>query len=355
MGWHMSMCNRQAALTNDTSRVQIDGEGARGAVETNMSKDAPQGPPLEFGDDAVAWACWLYYGEGKTQNEVAAALGLSRATIANYLAEGRRRGLVTIELAPDLLSGVGLARALAERWGLKGAHVIPAEKDPEDTRRAVARAGAHALGRHMHARAVIGVAWGRTVSRLALELPERRLPGMRIVQVAGSTQSNAEHSPEFCTTLIAARTGARAENLDAPALLSTRAMRDALAAEPGVARQLSRARDCGVILFGVGEMDRDLSFIDPHYMPEAIAADYLARGAVGIILGRFIDAQGREVEGPLSGRRMGMELDALRAAPVRLCVAGGPVKRAALRAALSGGHLTELVTDSDTARALAGG
>ena len=174
-----------------------------------MPQDAPL-PPLEFGGDAVAWAVWLYYGEGRTQNEVARALGLSRATIANYLAEGRRRGLVSITLAPELLSDVGLGRALAERWGLNGAHVVPAGGEAEALRDRIARAGGHALRRHMRGGAALGVAWGRTVSRMALALPEMRIPGLRVVQVAGSTQSNAEHSPEFCTSLIAARAGARA-------------------------------------------------------------------------------------------------------------------------------------------------
>ncbi|MGG7565500.1 sugar-binding transcriptional regulator [Rhodovulum sp. DZ06] len=309
-------------------------------------------PPIEFGGDAVAWAVWLYHGEGRTQNEVARALGLSRATIANYLAEGRRRGLVRISLAPDLLTGVGLGRRLAERWGLAGAHVVPADPDPEAQRARIALAGGHALARHVRDGAALGVAWGRTVSRMALSLPEMRAPGLRVVQVAGSTQSNAEHSPEFCTTLIAARTGARAENLDAPALLSSREMRDALAREPGVARQLAAARGCDAVVFGVGEMDRELGFVDPHYMPETIAAAYLEAGAVGIVMSRFIDAAGAEVQGPLSGRRMGLELAELKAIPARLCIAGGPAKRAAIRAALAGGYATELVTDADTAEAL---
>lgn len=315
-------------------------------------KDAPKGPPIEFASDAVAWATWLYYGEGKTQNDVAKLLGLSRATIANYLAEGRRRGLVSIEIAPDLLEHVTLARALTDRYGLRGAQVIPAESDPAALRAAVGRAGGHAMARHMRAGAVIGVAWGRTVAQLALSLPQMHEPEMHIVQVSGASLSNTDYSPEFCTALIATRTGARAENLHAPALLSSREMRDALAAEPGVARQLARIRECGVVVFGAGELSGGSAFVDPEYLPEAVAAEYMAAGAVGILIGRFIDPDGNEVQGPLAGRRMGMRLEELRAAPERLCVAGGADKVPALRAALKGGYVTEFVTDADTARRL---
>ncbi|WP_138465725.1 sugar-binding transcriptional regulator [Poseidonocella sp. HB161398] len=317
-----------------------------------MKQDIPAQVPAEFGGDAVAWAIWLYYGEGRTQSEVASALRLSRATIANYLAEGRRRGLVSIEIAPELLSTVSLARALCERWNLASAHVIPALGDMAELRRAVGRAGGHALARHMRPGAVIGVAWGRTVGQLAVALPERQLPEMSIVQVSGSSLSNAEHSPEVCTALIASRTGARAENLHAPALLSTPEMRDRLAAEPGIARQLARTRDCDVVLFGVGELDGEHVFADPDYMSAEAAEEYMRLGAVGILLGRCIDPEGNEVEGPLSGRRMGMELPDLRAAPARLCVAGGMAKIDAIRAALRGGYVTEFVTDAEIARSL---
>ena len=51
---------------------------------------------VRFVEDTTAWATWLYYAESRTQAEVAKALGVSRASVANYLADARRRGLVTI-------------------------------------------------------------------------------------------------------------------------------------------------------------------------------------------------------------------------------------------------------------------
>lgn len=317
-----------------------------------MSHESPAQIPAEFGGDALAWATWLYYGEGRTQSSVASLLGVSRATIANYLAEGRRRGLVSVELAGDLLESVTLARNLASRWKLEAAHVIPSETDPEAMRNGIARAGGHALSRHLRDGAVIGVAWGRTVGQLAVSLPERHLPGVSIVQVSGSSLRNAEHSPEFCTTLIASRTGARAENLHAPALLSTREMRDALAREPGIAKQLVRITQCDTVVFGVGELDGTHVFADPDYMSREMAVEYMRLGATAILLGRCVDDSGREIEGPLSGRRMGMELADLAAVPKRLCVAGGSTKAGAIRAALTGGYVSELVTDAETARQL---
>lgn len=318
---------------------------------------APNIPPANFGEDAVAWAMWLYYGEGRTQNEVAQTLGVSRASVANYLSEARRRGLVSINIVPDLLSGVELGRTLAARYGLAGAHIIPAgapgQQDLADLRRRLGIAGSHVLRPRLGGKTVLGVAWGRTMLALAQALPEQAIPAMRVVQVSGSSLGGDESSPEFCTALIATRLGAKCENFHAPALVSSREMRDALLAEPGIARQLSRIKTCNIILFGVGELDESVVFSDPDFLTKSTVSDYLANSAVGVMIGRFIGANGEEIEGPLSGRQIGIELDALRAAPERICVAGGPRKLAAIRAILSGGYATHLVTDAETAQRLA--
>ena len=318
---------------------------------------APNTPPASFGDNAVAWAMWLYYAEGRTQNEVAQTLGVSRASVANYLSEARRRGLVSINIAPDVLAGVDLGRVLSERYGLAGAHIVPggaqAGEDLADMRRRLGIAGSHVLRPRLGAETVLGVAWGRTMLAMAQALPERSIPDMRVVQVSGSSLGGDESSPEFCTALIATRLRAKCENFHAPAIVSSREMRDALFAEPGIARQLNRIKTCNIVVFGAGELDESVVFSEPDFLTKATVAHYLAKDAVGVIIGRFIDAEGEEIEGPLSGRQIGIELDALRATPERICVAGGPPKLAAIRAILSAGYATHRVTDADTARRLA--
>ena len=317
----------------------------------------PNTPPASFGDNAVAWAMWLYYAEGRTQNEVAQTLGVSRASVANYLSEARRRGLVSINIAPDVLTSVELGRVLCDRYGLTGAHIVPASgqtgENPADVRRRLGVAGSHVLRSRLGPERVLGVAWGRTMLAMAQALPESSISDMRVVQVSGSSLGGDESSPEFCTGLIATRLGAKCENFHAPAIVSSPAMRDALFAEPGVARQLDRIKTCNIIVFGVGELDETVVFSDPDFLTQPTVADYLAKGAVGVVIGRFIDTQGQEIEGPLSGRQIGIELHDLRAAPERICVAGGPRKLAAIRATLSAGYATHLVSDADTARRLA--
>ena len=76
---------------------------------------------------------------------------------------------------------------------------------------------------------------------------------------------------------------------------------------------------------------------------------YIARGAKGVFWGNFIDETGQPLDGPLSGRLIGVSPEALRAIDVRMLVACGKSKREAIEAALRGGYATHIVTDEDTA------
>ena len=74
----------------------------RKATQTRVKRSALS-PPPEFVGDPIVWAAWLYYEERMTQEEVADRLGVSRASVVNFLQEARDRGVVTIAVAPEHL------------------------------------------------------------------------------------------------------------------------------------------------------------------------------------------------------------------------------------------------------------
>ncbi|MDR3494454.1 MAG: dihydroxyacetone kinase subunit DhaK, partial [Ancalomicrobiaceae bacterium] len=79
---------------------------------------------------------------------------------------------------------------------------------------------------------------------------------------------------------------------------------------------------------------------------------YLARGAVGVLAGRFIDERGAAVEGPLDARTIGIQLDVLASIRTRIAVAGGFDKVPAILALLRGGFANVLITDAATGRGI---
>ncbi len=309
--------------------------------------------PLELGLDVVMAAAWLYYHDGLNQSDVAEIVGVSRASIVNYLQEARDRGIVRVVLAPESNGPIDVAYRLKERFGLAGCLVIPDDGGRTNPSWRIGSAGGRVLSSMLRPNDVIGVAWGRTVLALSQSIPEiATVPGMSVVQIVGSMLATYELSPELCTSNIASRISARCVNLHAPALISTPGVRELLLHEPAIVEQLRIIHACTRVVFSVAGIDAGSTVLHTGLVsPKEIAA-YARRSAVGVIAARFIDAAGAPVEGDLDTRLIGIDLADLRRIPERLCVAGGPRKIEVLRAALVGGYVTTLVTDEKSARAL---
>jgi DNA-binding transcriptional regulator LsrR (DeoR family) len=328
-------------------------------MQKPLPSPAPPAPPLEF-DDLLTFAAWLYYVDGLTQSDVAQRLGVSRASVVNYLQDARTRGIVSIRLDPAAASRIGLARRLAERFGLVAAHVIPsiaetAGSDAGRPDRRIGTAGARILADMLKPGDTVGVAWGRTVLAAARATVASEIKGLTIVQTSGSSLSTDDFSPELCTSLLANQLGARCLNFHAPVVLSSRALRDQLLAEPSLRRQFEHIRAADIILFGVGDIGPGSTFAASGMADAAELAQLRETEAIGIVIGRLIDAEGEAVTSELDARIVGISLAELKQVPVRLCLAGGAHKRAAIAAALSGGCATHFVTDATTAEALLAG
>ncbi|MFC3206949.1 sugar-binding transcriptional regulator [Aquamicrobium soli] len=318
---------------------------------TSSTRNAASPTPPEF-DGAVAWAAWLYYVDQLNQSEVAKAMNVSRASVVNYLQEARETGLVSVQIDQEAFARTLESRALIERYGLASAAVIP-DLNRGDTDQRIGEAAGRLLASMIETDDTIGVAWGKTVLAAARSISgPRRARNLSVVQLCGSSIGTSDFSPEFCTSLMANRLGARCINLLAPAIVSSERLHDELMREPMLVNQFRMIHAAGKVIFGVGDVGPESTYARSGISDEAGLAGMIGQGAVGVIIGRLIDAEGRSLPSPLEGRTIGITLDELKAMPVRICAAGGPQKIEAIRAGLRGGYATHLVTDMATARAL---
>lgn len=308
--------------------------------------------PVEFDGDPLVWAAWLYYEESLTQEQIATLLGVARGRVIGLLRDARARGVVSISIAPRHLQSVGLSRAVAGRFGLNSCLVIPDGEGAADGHDRVGRAGARLLSERLQPGDVLGVSWGRTVLALANALPVRDVPGLTAVQVTGSFVGTPEMSAELCTSTVANRTGARCVYLHAPGLVSDPRVRTMLMREPNLREQFRILGSCSRIVFGVGHLKPSSTVFRSGYLERADAAPYVARGAVGVVAGRFFAAEGAPVIDALDERMIGLDLSQVAHIADRICVAAGTDKAVAIAGALRGGFATDLVTDAATARAL---
>jgi deoxyribonucleoside regulator len=300
----------------------------------------------------------LYYDEGRTQDEVGALLELSRWKVGRLLAQAREQGIVRIEIVHPRARRLGVERALRERFGLADAVVVPApdggdESDDAETLARVAQAAADHLAAMRPVPRTLGVSWGRTLAEVAGRLQPGWAHGVTVVQINGGVTLNRRPGTAAPTAAtIAQRADGEVVLLPSPAILERIETKRAIEADRVVADALARARSASAYLFTAGAADDRSALVESGYVSAADVAELVRKGAVGDVLGRFIDADGNIVDPELDARTVGLGLDGLRAAGTAILVVAGRAKHDIARTAVASGLCTVLITDDTTARAL---
>jgi len=300
----------------------------------------------------VVEAAWLYYQDGLNQHEIAKRLDVSRATVVNYLQHAREHGFVEVRLAPEVFSGHAAALKLKKTFGLTAAYVVPDGATPTETSARVTRGAADWLPNLLTPGDRLGIAWGKTIYDVSEQLEPRAMQDLTILQLVGSMTTPYGFSSDICSSNMARKLSARCINLHVPAVLSDPAIADLLQRETLIARQLEEVRHCTVTAFSVGSCTPESHVVSSGVATTAELADYVSKGAVGVLCGRFIDRDGQPVPGALDGRMMGVALDALQHPPTGLLVCPSSERVPASAAALKGGYATHIVTHLASAEAL---
>lgn len=300
----------------------------------------------------VAEVAWLYYIKNLNQGEIAKALNLSRPTVISYLRLARERQIVCVKISGDHFRLNAAADAIKERFGLSSVQVVPDEGlEGEALTRAVCEAAAQFLPDFVSPGDELGVSWGQTVWFVSESVPWWPVERLTVRQLIGSMANPLLPTSESCSTEIARRLSAACVNFNAPAVCSTPELASLLRAEPIIAEQIANLERCGKAIYSLSDCSPDTHVVQFQIATEADIADYARRGAVGIIAGRFIDAEGAPVLGPLDERLIGARHDTL-ARMEGLLVVSGLHKRQATLAALKGGYANHLILDVKLAEAL---
>ncbi|HET9614894.1 MAG TPA: sugar-binding domain-containing protein, partial [Candidatus Limnocylindrales bacterium] len=129
-----------------------------------------------------------------------------------------------------------------------------------------------------------------------------------------------------------------------PGLVDDPATKRSLVAHAGVRRIAELWQRVDVAAFGIGGPAWSAAALGPE-----IAAELDRSGAVGEILVRPFDIDGRFVCNALHERTIAFDARDLGRVPIRIAVAGGPTKVRPILGALRSGAVTTLITDQPTA------
>ncbi len=295
----------------------------------------------------------LYYDENKTQDEIGGLLTITRWKVGRLLAQAREQGIVRIEIVHPRARRLAVERELKERFQLSDAVVVPVPTGSEDLRSRVAQAAADYLTGLRPVPRTLGISWGRTLSDVAERLETGWATGVTVVQINGGVSLNKRRGTAANTAVtIAQKAHGQATLLPSPAILERLETKRAIEADRTVASVLELAAGASAYLYSAGVADESSVLVDSGYLTSSDVRELVRKGAVGDVVGRYIDANGNTVDPGLDERTVGVGLDQLRAAKTAIFVVDGEAKYAVARAIVTSGLCTVIVTDEGTARAL---
>ena len=305
----------------------------------------------------VAKVARLYHTHGLRQTDIAERLQISQSRVSRLLSQAEEANIVRIVVAiPPHVHG-DLEESIEGRYGLSEVHVIDTVSNEGA---ALDRDLAYGMASILHDAApeasTIGfTSWSSTQRQMVQALQPLRTNTRYVVETLGDLgPPSLQHEAAGSTQQFATLTGAQPVFLRTPGVLPSPSVREALLNQDLYARHaLEMLNDLDLVLVGIGSCE-----ITPplrsgeNYFTEEQLKEVKRLGAVGQVCLRFLNAHGALIQTELNDLVVGITAEQLRSAGRRWAVAGGPQKYAAIRAALLGGWVDTLVTDTATAEYL---
>ena len=294
---------------------------------------------------------WYYYVAGLTQQEISDRLGIARARVNKIAGQLRADGSVVVDIRLPLVGCVELEEQLKAIYGLKQVAVVPSVADDEQLRRMIGDAGGIMLDALIGDGQCISVGWGRTLSASIKRLRSRQLKDSSVVSLMGGLTRGSETNTFEVSTELAKTLGADCYYVTAPIYCPSIESREILLTHSGVNEVMERARKSDLAIVSCGDLSHKTALTAMSSVGERLP-DLRKSGAVGEILGTFLDAQGRPVDHILNQRVIAMPPADLKIIPNRILISGGLYKADIIEAILSAGYVNCLATDEAVAQRL---
>lgn len=309
-------------------------------------------PAIEHSQTEVR-AAWLYFMEGLTQAEIARRLGTTRLRINRLLGDARRNGLIEITVNSRLASCVALEQELVRDFALQAAVVVPTPEDEAQIPGLLGHAAAQFVADHLEQHRVrgFGVGWGSTLREMTRQMRPGHYPDLCVNSMMGGLTRGLEINTFDIVSDLARRLQSQCQYLAAPIYAGSPTSRDTIIAQDVFRDAFRRIEGNELAVLSIGDVSRH-SMLVRYGLPDDVGVKELrAAGAVGDIVGQFIDARGRPIDHPLNRRAIALPLDHLsRGTTTVVFAAGGSHKVRAVAAVLRGRYGSVLVSDERSAR-----
>ncbi|MCF6367905.1 sugar-binding transcriptional regulator [Rhizobium halophilum] len=303
--------------------------------------------------DDAARAGWMYYVAGRTQDEIATAMGISRQSAQRLVSLAVAERLIKVRLDHPIAACLELGEALRSKYGLRQVEVVPSDPGAASTTVGIAEAGAAEIERWLRRQEpiILAVGTGRTLKAAVDQLPPMECPQHRIVSLTGNIGPDGSAAYYNVIFSMADAIKSRHFPMPLPVLCSSAEERDTLHEQALVRSTLAIGAQADVTFVGIGELGPDGPLCVDGFLARDEMAKLVDAGAAGEICGWMFDHDGKLLTDWINDRVASVPIPSCDTSCV-IGIAQGKKKLPAIAAALSGHLINGLITDEATAEQL---
>ncbi|WP_193603756.1 sugar-binding transcriptional regulator [Niallia nealsonii] len=301
----------------------------------------------------IVEAAKMYYILDYNQSEIAKKLGISRPTVSRLLQRAKEEGIVQINIVDSSINREELSHELEQKFNLKKAIVASVPQyESHIIKSHLGVAAAEYLHEIVKDGDIIGVTWGTTLYQVAIDLKQKYVNDVQVVQLKGgvSHSEKSTYASEIMY-LFGKAYNTPPMHLPLPVIVDHIVVKKAMETDRHIKHILDLGKKANIAVFTTGPIKQDSLLFQLGYFSDE-DMNMISANAVGDICSRFFDKDGQICNESLDDRTLGLDLAELKKKEYSVLVAGGNQKIDSIYGALKGKIANVLVTDQYTARFL---
>jgi len=303
--------------------------------------------------DDAARAGWLYYVAGKTQDEIAKKLNVSRQSAQRMVALSVSQGLIKVRLDHPIAKCMDLAQKLKSRFGLVSCEVVPSDPSEPSSTVGLAQAGAAEIQRYLKSETpkVLAMGTGRVLRAVVDELPTLDCPQHKIVAMLGNMALDGSASPYDVVVRMAEHTNAKHYPMPLPVLPRSIEEKNQLHAQHNITANLKLAKNADVTFVGIGSLGEKSPLHIDGFVDAEELKELQGLGAVGEMISWVYDKNGQLLDCTVNQRVASTPLVTNENKQI-YAIAAGEEKVLAILGAVRSNMISGLITNEYTAERL---
>lgn len=295
----------------------------------------------------------LYYEKGMTQEEIAEKVFLTRTCVSRLLKKARECGVVEVRVRNYYERNYALEDMMIHKYHLQSARIYNNNgRDRLQSKYGVCALAATYLQEQINEPITLGVSWGSTIAKVVdLLQVEKHIP-INAVQIMGfASLENPNNNSNEIVSKVANKWGGTAHYLNTPLYVADPYVKEQIINDPVVSKVLNMALNSDLVITSIGTTD-SVSVSNPWlgYMNSEMLNEIINEGAVGCIGAHFFNKDGDALDSKWNRQCIGINLDDIKMMKYVVGIVSGKDKANSVKAALKGGIINILITDSEIAQ-----